>query len=131
LFLHIATGTLITKVSEATAKDVDIAVEAAQKAFETTWGLNAPGSRRGELLNKLALLMEQHADELAALESLDNGESNSNKTSPLLVYTTYNVYGIGQENFLDRRKTWTLLCLLVASGTMLVGPIRSPDRSSR
>jgi len=61
-------------VSEATARDVDIAVEAAQKAFDTVWGLNTPGNVRGALLNKLALLMEQHADELAALESLDNGD---------------------------------------------------------
>jgi len=52
-------GKLITKVSEATEEDVDIAVEAAQKAFETTWGLNAPGSVRTNLLWKLAQLMER------------------------------------------------------------------------
>ena len=69
-----ATGSIITRVSEATAKDVDAAVEAAHKAFETSWGLNMPGTRRAELLNKLAQLMEAHRDELAALESLDNGE---------------------------------------------------------
>ena len=64
---------MITKVSEATEEDVDIAVEAAQKAFETTWGLNTPGSVRSDLLWKLAQLMERDADELAALEALDNG----------------------------------------------------------
>ena len=52
---------------------MDIAVEAAQKAFETTWGLNAPGSVRSNLLWKLAELMERDLDELAALEALDNG----------------------------------------------------------
>jgi len=67
------TGKLITKVSEATEEDVDIAVEAAQKAFETTWGLNAPGSVRSNLLWKLAQLIERDFDELAALEALDNG----------------------------------------------------------
>ena len=68
-----ATGQVITKVSEATEEDVDIAVEAAQKAFETTWGLNASGSVRSNLLWKLAELMERDLDELAALEALDNG----------------------------------------------------------
>ena len=52
---------------------MDIAVEAAQKAFETTWGLNASGSVRSSLLWKLAELMERDHDELAALEALDNG----------------------------------------------------------
>ena len=64
---------MIAKVSEATEEDVDIAVEAAQKAFETTWGLNAPGSVRSELLWKLAKLMERDSGELAAIEALDNG----------------------------------------------------------
>jgi aldehyde dehydrogenase (NAD+) len=65
---------LITKVSEATEEDVDIAVEAAQKAFDTTWGLKAPGSVRADLLWKLAQLMERDSLELAALEALDNGK---------------------------------------------------------
>lgn len=52
---------------------MDIAVEAAQKAFETTWGLNASGNVRSNLLWKLAQLMERDIDELAALEALDNG----------------------------------------------------------
>jgi aldehyde dehydrogenase (NAD+) len=66
---------VITKVSEATEEDVDIAVDAAQKAFETTWGLNASGNVRSNLLWRLAELMERNFDELAALEALDNGTS--------------------------------------------------------
>ncbi|KAI6156123.1 aldehyde dehydrogenase [Pisolithus thermaeus] len=66
---------VITSVSEGTQKDVDLAVDAAEKAFETTWGLNCPGNKRGLLLNKLASLMEEHTDELAALETLDNGKT--------------------------------------------------------
>ena len=58
---------------EATAKDVDAAVDAAQKAFNTVWGLNTPGSQRSILLGKLAKLLEDNADELAALETLNNG----------------------------------------------------------
>jgi aldehyde dehydrogenase (NAD+) len=70
----LATGKLITSISEATEKDVDLAVAAAEKAFETVWGLNTPGSKRGEALWALAQAMERHKDELAAIESLDNGE---------------------------------------------------------
>jgi aldehyde dehydrogenase (NAD+) len=71
----IANGHVITKVSEGTPKDVDLAVEAAEKAFKTTWGLNAPAAQRGRLLYKLAELMEQHKEELAALDALDNGKT--------------------------------------------------------
>ena len=66
---------MITSIAEGTAKDVDRAVAAAKHAFETSWGLKVPGARRGELLNKLADLLEQHTDELAALEALDNGKT--------------------------------------------------------
>ncbi|KAI6135583.1 aldehyde dehydrogenase [Pisolithus croceorrhizus] len=68
-------GRVITSVSEGTQQDVDLAVGAAEQAFETTWGLNCPGNKRGLLLGKLASLMEEHADELAALEALDNGKA--------------------------------------------------------
>ena len=68
-----ASGKVITSVSEATPKDVDTAVDAAQRAFDTVWGLNAPGSQRSILLGKLTKLLEDNADELAALEALDNG----------------------------------------------------------
>ena len=66
---------MFTAVAEGTAKDVDRAVSAARRAYETSWGLKVPGPRRGELLNKLADLMERDADELAALEALDNGKT--------------------------------------------------------
>ncbi|KAI6166293.1 aldehyde dehydrogenase [Pisolithus thermaeus] len=68
-------GKVITSVSEGTQEDVDLAVDAAEQAFETTWGLNCPGNKRGLLLGKLASLMEEHTDELAALEALDNGKA--------------------------------------------------------
>jgi aldehyde dehydrogenase (NAD+) len=70
-------GKILTKVSEATPKDVDIAVKAAQKAFDTVWGLKASGAERSRVLNKLADLMEAASDELAALEALDNGKTFS------------------------------------------------------
>ncbi|KAF8337184.1 aldehyde dehydrogenase [Amanita rubescens] len=70
-----STGQVITKISEGTAADVDLAVSAAEKAMETVWGLNTPGAQRGALLLKLAELIEQNKEELAALEALDNGKS--------------------------------------------------------
>ena len=66
---------MLTSIAEGTAKDVDLAVDAAKRAYETSWGLKVPGPRRGELLYKLADLMAMHLDELAALEALDNGKT--------------------------------------------------------
>ncbi|KAF9007190.1 aldehyde dehydrogenase [Cyathus striatus] len=67
-------GKTVTSISAGSSKDVDIAVDAARKAYKTVWGLKTPGSVRGKLLNKLADLLEKHLDEFAALESLDVGK---------------------------------------------------------
>jgi aldehyde dehydrogenase (NAD+) len=69
-----ATGDVICRVAEGDKEDVDRAVTAARAALETgPWGrMNA--SARGRLLNKLADAIEAHKDELAALETLDNGK---------------------------------------------------------
>lgn len=68
------TEEVICSVSEATEKDVDIAVAAARKAFETTWRATTP-QQRGIYLNTLADLIEKNIDLLASVESLDNGKS--------------------------------------------------------
>src|SRR6202167_390902 len=70
-----ATGEPICDIAEADAADVNLAVKAARAAFHS----KAPWRRmsaaeRGKLLNRLADLVEKHADELARLESLDNGK---------------------------------------------------------
>ncbi|SGY48802.1 BQ5605_C001g00695 [Microbotryum silenes-dioicae] len=57
-------------VAEATAADIDIAVEAAQKAFDTVWGVKTPGHERGKMLIALAEAIEEHADTIASIESL-------------------------------------------------------------
>ena len=69
-----ATGEEICEIAEADAGDVNIAVKAARAAFERGPWRKTLASERGRLLNRLADLIEQHADELAALESLDNGK---------------------------------------------------------
>jgi len=66
----------ICSVHEATEKDVDIAVAAARKAFEGPWSKVTP-SARGQMLMKLADLMDEHVETLAAIETLDNGKAIS------------------------------------------------------
>ena len=69
-----ATGEVMAHVPEAEAEDVDRAVKAARRAFdEGPWAKTSP-SQRGRLMFKLADLMEQHLEELAEIESMDNGK---------------------------------------------------------
>ncbi|UZJ55320.1 hypothetical protein CBS101457_004640 [Exobasidium rhododendri] len=75
--LNPSNGKEIAQVAEASAKDVDIAVKAARKAFQETWGMNVPGFKRGQMLIKLAELIEANIDEIASIESLDNGKAFS------------------------------------------------------
>ena len=69
-----ATGRPITEVAHAGAEDVDRAVRAARAALDQGPWHDAPAAERGRLLNRLADLVERNADELAELESLDNGK---------------------------------------------------------
>ena len=66
-----ADGTVLAAVAEAGAADVDRAVAAAQRAFPG-WAAR-PAAERGRLLLLLADAIEEHAEELARLESLDTG----------------------------------------------------------
>jgi phenylacetaldehyde dehydrogenase len=69
-----ANGEVICEVPEGDHVDVDKAVHAARRAFDSgPWSRISP-SQRGQLLWKLADLLEQHTDEFAELESLDNGK---------------------------------------------------------
>ena len=70
-----ATGEAIAEVAHAGAEDVDAAVQAARAAFleGSTWR-KAAAAQREHLMNRLADLIEEHAQELAELESLDNGK---------------------------------------------------------
>src|SRR5215475_13126181 len=72
--LNPSTGNVITQVAEADAADVDKAVAAARHAFDKGPWRKMSASQRGVLINRLADLIEKHADELAMLEALDNGK---------------------------------------------------------
>lgn len=69
-----ANGNVFTAVQAGESADVDRAVKAARRAFEEgAWAEMSP-SARGKLLWRLGDLVEQHADELAQIEALDNGK---------------------------------------------------------
>src|SRR5678809_1378085 len=65
-----ATGETFAEVAEADAADIDKAVAAARRAYEGKWS-KMSARDRGRLLYKLSQLIEQHAADLAALETED------------------------------------------------------------
>lgn len=67
-----ATGEYLASCAEATKEDVDKAVEAAWKAFET-WKDTTP-AQRAELLLKIADVIDANKEQLAQIETLDNGK---------------------------------------------------------
>ena len=71
--LNPATGEIIAVVAEADASDIDRAVRAARRALEGPWG-RMRAADRGLVLQRFAQLLEDHAQELIALESLDTGK---------------------------------------------------------
>ena len=69
-----ATGEILAKVAEGDAADVDLAVSAARRAFESgPWRSMSP-AERARLIYKLADKLEERLEDLALLESLDNGK---------------------------------------------------------
>jgi len=68
-----ATGEAFADVAEADRADIDKAVIAARRALEGKWS-KVSARDRGRMLYKLAQLIEEHATELAELETADNGK---------------------------------------------------------
>ncbi|HEY4682429.1 MAG TPA: aldehyde dehydrogenase family protein [Candidatus Acidoferrales bacterium] len=88
------TGGVICRVAEADAPDVDKAVKAARAAFTAGPWPKLSAAERGKLLYKLADLIEANAEELARLETLDNGKPlNDSKNADLpLTVACYRYY---------------------------------------
>jgi aldehyde dehydrogenase (NAD+) len=83
-----ATEEVIAKVAEGDAADIDLAVKAARKAFDIGPWRKMDARDRGRLMYKLADLIESHIDELAELETLDNGKpiaESRNADLPLVI----------------------------------------------
>ena len=69
-----ADGKTISAIGESSSANVDMAVAAAREAFDNgPWPSMKPGERAG-IMFKIAALMEQHAEEIAQLETVDNGK---------------------------------------------------------
>ncbi|MBS5450018.1 MAG: aldehyde dehydrogenase family protein [Coriobacteriia bacterium] len=67
-----ATGAKIAAIADATRDDVDRAVDVAWQAFET-WGATDK-AERARILTRVADVIEEHAEELAQIETYDNGK---------------------------------------------------------
>ncbi|RMF11975.1 MAG: aldehyde dehydrogenase family protein [Candidatus Dadabacteria bacterium] len=115
-----ASGGVLTKVAAATADDVDRAVEAAARARHGKWG-KLSASRRAKLLWAIADLIDQHADELAQLESLDTGK-------PILEARWGDIAGAAAEfrYFAGWCTKWTGEVLPISSGEFLTYTRREP-----
>jgi phenylacetaldehyde dehydrogenase len=69
-----ATGETLARVAEGDAEDINRAVRAARAAFDSgPWSRMTP-SERGRIVWRIGDLLLEHVDELAQLESLDNGK---------------------------------------------------------
>ena len=69
-----ATGETLAHVAEGDAEDINRAVKAARAAFETGPWSRMTASERGRIIWRIGDLILEHTDELAQLESLDNGK---------------------------------------------------------
>ncbi|WP_410591139.1 aldehyde dehydrogenase family protein [Amycolatopsis sp. lyj-23] len=68
-----ATEEVLAEVGTASKSDVDTAVKAARKAYNSVWS-KMPGTERAKYLFRIARLIQERSRELAVLESLDNGK---------------------------------------------------------
>src|SRR5579884_2955265 len=68
-----ATEQKLTEIAEADARDVDLAVRAARRAYDKVWG-RMPGRERGKYLYRIARIIQEKSRELAVLETMDGGK---------------------------------------------------------
>jgi aldehyde dehydrogenase (NAD+) len=87
-------GEAWAEVPKANENDVDRAVKAAAAAMEGAWGTMS-ATDRGMLLHKLGALIDAHADELAEVESRDNGKLKSEVTGQVRYTAKYFYYYAG------------------------------------
>ena len=69
-----ATEEKLAEIAEANARDVDLAVKAARKAYKNVWS-KMPGRERGKFLFRIARLIQEKSRELAVLETMDGGKT--------------------------------------------------------
>lgn len=66
-------GKVFTQIASGDAQDIDLAVRAARAAYDSVWG-RCTATERGRLLQKLALTLAEHSEELAQIEARDCGK---------------------------------------------------------
>ena len=66
-------GKVFTQAAHSTKEDLELAVDAAEKAFQT-WGKTS-STERSIILNKIADRIEQNLEHIAAVETIDNGKA--------------------------------------------------------
>lgn len=69
-----SSGKIVSHIADASDRDVDRAVAAARNAFDDGRWTGLPPMARERIMNRLADLLEAHADEFAELEAIDNGK---------------------------------------------------------
>lgn len=94
-----ATGEVLAEVPAASAEDVDDAVTAARKAFRE-WRRTDP-DERGRLVNRVAMKIREHSEELAHLESADQGKPLSQAESDIEGAAKYFEYYAGAADKLE------------------------------
>jgi aldehyde dehydrogenase (NAD+) len=82
-----ATGEVITRIAEGDKEDVDLAVKAARKAFEGGPWPRMDARDRGKILAKVAELIMKHLEELAVMETMDNGKPIAQSRAADVPYT--------------------------------------------
>src|SRR6056297_2825995 len=68
-----ATEKPLAEFTEATSEDIDLAVKSARKAYERTWS-KLSGKERGKYIYRIARMIQEHAKDLAIIESMDGGK---------------------------------------------------------
>ena len=75
IYYWCSSGVEISKVANGTAEDIDIAVKAARACLNSpVWGYASTGKQRAVILRKLGEIITSRKDELARLDSLDQGK---------------------------------------------------------
>lgn len=93
-----ATGQTFSSIAAAIDADVDAAVAAARRAFESgSWG-RMSAAERGRLLSRMAIVVSDHAEELAQLEALDTGKPLRQARNDIVAAARYfEYYGGGAD----------------------------------
>lgn len=68
-----STGKKLTRLAQAGKQDIDLAVEAARRAYNETWS-TLSGQERGKYLFRIARIIQERSRELAILETIDGGK---------------------------------------------------------